>query len=200
MGSPAYAKYLEGASHAARIRAAASDPRIRPITREQSLAFAHASLAAVVASWDAYLNELARNFYAETANALDPPFHAMHSIARAAGRNTGKRFNTPNWENSRTFLIQVTGFDPIAHWTWPARGMGVPQVQERMNQILKVRHSFAHGSSIPTYPWNRTPTGRVSLRQSVLIDIESFFNNIVKRTDAGMASHLNAAFGRTVSW
>ena len=200
MGSPAQAKYQAGASLAAHIRSAVADARLRPITRQQSQAFAHASLVALVAAWDSYLNELARNFYTETANPGDAAFRSIYEIARSESRRVGRRFNTPNWNNSRDFLVRTTGFDPISSWVWPARGMGALQVQERMNQILKVRHSFAHGSQIPSYSWNRSPTGRVRLNQTVLKETEGFFNNLVKRTDVGMKNYLRAVFGRHVPW
>ena len=127
MGSPAYAKYLAGVSQAARIRSAVADSRLRPIQREQAQAFAHASLAALVAAWDGYLNELVRNFYSETADPTNSSFHAIYEIARSQSRVVGKRFNTPNWENSRDFLVATTGFDPYSSWVWPARGMERPR-------------------------------------------------------------------------
>ena len=77
---------------------------------------------------------------------------------------------------------------------------GATQVHERLNQILKVRHSFAHGSAVPSYPWNRTPLGRVRLNVSVLKDVEAFFTNLVRRTDRGMQAHILAAYGKTAPW
>lgn len=200
MGSPAEAKYRKGVARAVRLRAAASDPRLRPIPREQSRAFAHASLAALVASWDAYLNELVDNFYAATATPSNADFHAIHEIARTESQNISRRFNTPNWENSRNYLLRTTGFDPISVWVWPARGMTAPLVHERLNEILKVRHAFAHGLGIPSYSWIRTPTGLVRLNISVLKDVEAFFNNLVRRTDKGMKFYIQSRFAKTISW
>lgn len=200
MGSPAQVKYREGVARAARLREAVSDSRLRPIPRDQSQAFAHASLTMLVASWDAYLNELVTVFYLITANPADPAFNRIHEIARRESENISRRFNTPNWENSRDYLLRTTGLEPTSLWIWPARHMTGIVVRERLNEILKVRHSFAHGFGIPSYPWNRTPTGRVRLNASVLREVESFFTNLVRRTDSGMKSYITSTFGNTVPW
>ncbi|TVR98823.1 MAG: hypothetical protein EA406_05570 [Rhodospirillales bacterium] len=200
MPSPAQTKYLGGLETARSIRAAVSDYRLRPMPRRQSQAFAHAALASLVASWDAYLNELVVNFYTVTACPGDPAFHSLHSIAQSESANICKRFNTPNWENARDLLLRTTGFEPTPCWVWPARHMAGPAVRERLNEILRVRHAFAHGLGIPSYSWNRTPTGRVRLNNSVLRDVESFFNNLVRRTDDGMKSHIASRFGGTSPW
>jgi len=61
------------------------DIRLRPIPRGDAQTFAHAYLTSLVAVWDAYLKELARNFYQETAMPLRIDYHAMHDVARLAG-------------------------------------------------------------------------------------------------------------------
>lgn len=200
MPSPAQAKYFGGVDTARNISAAVSDHRLRPMPRRQSQAFAHAALASLVASWDAYLNELVGNFYAATSTPSDPAFNSMHSIAQNESENIRKRFNTPNWEKGRDFLLRTTGFEPTPCWVWPARQMPAQAVRERLNEILRVRHAFAHGLAIPSYSWNRTPTGRVRLNSSVLRDVEAFFNNLVRRTDDGMKSHIASRFGGRTSW
>lgn len=200
MGSPASSKYREGVRTAREIRAVLVDVRLRPMTRDKAQTFAHASLAAHVAAWDAYLNQLARDFYAATARPGSPAYMAMHMIAKAQHQEVERRFNTPNYENSREFLLRVTGLDPISCWVWPRRHMGAQQVKERLNQILKVRHGFAHGVGIPAYPWNRTPTGRLKLNTTVLREVDLFFDNLVTRTDGALLRHLHAVYGLSVPW
>ena len=70
MPSQAAHVYMLGVIRARALRDATIDIRLRPIPREDAQTFAHAYLASLVAVWDAYLNELARNFYQETANPL----------------------------------------------------------------------------------------------------------------------------------
>jgi hypothetical protein len=186
MPSPAAHVYVRGVQRARTLRDATVDVRLRPIPREDAQTFAHAYLASLVAVWDAYLNELARNFYQETAHPLRVDYHAMHEVARMASERAIERFNTPNWENARDFLIATTGYDPISDWTWPRRGMGVQDVRERLNQILRVRHSFAHGFAIPSYAWTTSKNGRARLTVEVLRDTQTFFNNMARKTDSGL--------------
>jgi hypothetical protein len=200
MPSPAAHAYIRGVKRAHTLREVTTDVRLRPLPREDAQTFAHAYLTSLVAVWDAYLKELARAFYQETAMPLRVDYHAMHEVVRMAGERAIERFNTPNWENARNFLIATTGYDPISDWTWPRRGMGVQDVKERLNQILRVRHSFAHGFAIPSYSWTTSKSGRVRLTVEVLRDTEAFFNNLVRKTDSGLQRHIETTYGRAVAW
>jgi len=200
MPSPASLMYDRESNKAQILRQTATDKRLRPMSRIQTQVYYHAALASYVAAWDAYINELTRNFFALTANPLDPPFHRVHSLARNAAERALQRFNTPNSENTRNLLVQCTGYDPIADWVWAARSMNAVEVRERLNQILRVRHSFAHGFSIPNYPWTATPTGRVRLTAKSLQDVEAFFRHLVTATDTGMKQHIEGNYGIVVPW
>ncbi|HEY8098828.1 MAG TPA: HEPN domain-containing protein [Methylobacter sp.] len=163
----------------------------------------HAALAAYVAAWEAYLEQLVREFYSITAKPMVPDFNAIHDIARRRterAKGVLEKFNTPNFENSRALLEENTGYDPYSDWTWPRRSMSVMQVHERLNEILKVRHSFAHGFSIPRYSWNTLSSGRCGLNLNSIDMVEAFFNNLVRRTDKGMKMHIQNAYTVTPNW
>lgn len=200
MPSPAATKYGVASLRSEMLRALPTNMRLRPMTREQTQVYLHAALAASVASWNAYLSDLVRDFFAESANPLLSQFHSMHTLAKEAAENALGRFNTPNWENSRNLLVQCTGYDPIADWIWPVRSMTTIQVRERLNEILKVRHSFAHGYAIPAYSWTQSPTGRVRLTSTTVKDADAFLKNLVSRTDLGMKNHLLAVYGAARLW
>lgn len=200
MASPAFAKYQEGVANALALRCAVTGPRLRPLSRTTAQVFLHAALATLVAAWDAYVNELVRNFFSETASPLDARYEAIHAVARESSERAGLRFNTPNWENAREFLVHCTGYDPFNDWVWPKRSMGAQAVKIRLNEILKVRHSFAHGFVIPAFPWTQSRSGRTRLTVRALADTEAFFNNLVRQTDRGMKAHIASASGRTVGW
>ena len=200
MPSPAALKYQSASNTARILRQTASDPRLQPISRNQTQVYYHSALAAFVAAWDAYINELVRNFFTVTANPLDPKFHAVHSIARETAYRALERFNTPNADNTRNFLIQYTGYDPIGDWVWSAKSMSGVAVRQRLNEILRVRHSFAHGFSIPAFSWTQTATGKVRLTAKGIDEVDSFLKYLVKVTDQGMKQHIETNYGLVLPW
>ena len=200
MPSPAALRYKSLSNTARILRETATDSRLHPISRSQTQVYYHSALAAFVAAWDAYINELVRNFFTTTANPLDPKFYAVHSIARDTAERALERFNTPNSENTRNLLIQNTGYDPIGDWVWSARSMSGLAVRQRLNDILRVRHSFAHGFAIPAYSWTQTPTGKVRLTARAIDDVDGFFGHLVAVTDLGMKQHIQTIYGIVVPW
>lgn len=170
------------------------------LTRGDRQIYHHAALAAHVAAWDAYVKELIRSFFTEIADPLAMKYSLLHNIALASADRTLEKFNTPNWQNTRNTLIQTTAYDPIGDWVWPARHMTGPMVRVRLDEILKVRHSFAHGFAIPPYSWTQSTSGQVRLTQSALLDTDAFFQNIVMRTDKGMQTHIITNYAVSLVW
>ena len=200
MSSPAASKYITAAGRLQTLRKAATDKRLRPISQEEIQVYYHASLAAYVATWEAYISNLVRDFYDVIADSSDLRFNAIHTIAQQAAEEALRRFNTPNWENTRDLLVQCTRYDPINDWVWSRRGMNGLQVRERLNQILRVRHSFAHGFGMPAYDWTQSTRGRVRLTSKVIQETEAFFENLVNVTDNGMKGHINQTYGISNIW
>lgn len=182
------------------LREAATDQRLRPIAESKRNDLLHASLAAYVANWDSYINSVVREFVTVTSNALSPEYAATHGVVVGFVGRSLKKFNTPNWENSRNLLIECTGFDPIAVWKWPRSNMRSLDVQNYLNEILKVRHSFAHGLSIPSYSWTTTAGGRNQLNSSSLLRIEKFLTHMVKVTDRGLSAYGLATYPSRPFW
>lgn len=67
--------------------------------------------------------------------------------------------------------------------------MNGTQSREFLNEILKVRHSFAHGFEIPAYQWTTTPLGKHQLNDAALHRIERFLLHLVTATDKGLSNY-----------
>jgi hypothetical protein len=174
--------------------------KLRPLSREDARLYLHAALAVYVAAWEGYVERLSVNFFTEINDPQIPKFIALHSVVQELASTAGDKFHTPNWENTRNFLVQHTGYDPINDWIWRQRSFGGPQVRERLNEILRIRHSFAHGFPMPSFSWNTSNTGQARLTAGIIEDIESFFINLVRQTDNGMSRHIRGIFNPNVTW
>lgn len=201
MASSAALKYTVAAARAQALRKAATNKHLRAtLSHDEIQVYYHAALAAYVAAWEAYISSLVRGFYDAISGTLNPESLAIYAIAQQSAERGLERFNTPNWENTRNLLAQYTGYDPINDWKWSRRGMGSPQVRERLNEILRVRHSFAHGFEIPNYDWTRSPGGTVRLTSKSIRETEAFFKNLVTVTDKGMKEHIHLNYGIIGIW
>ncbi len=187
MPSRSLGKFSEALNAAQCVRRSANDSRLRPINSKARNYYLHASLAAYVASWDAYLNNVVQEFIDCIRQPLDVDYATAHERLQNFTEATLRRFNTPNWENSRNLLISCTGYDPINDWNWRRASMNGTQSREFLNEILNVRHSFAHGFAIPAYNWTTTPLGKHQLNDSVLQRIERFLLHLATETDKGLS-------------
>jgi hypothetical protein len=70
----------------------------------------------------------------------------------------------------------------------------------RLNEILKVRHSLAHGFAMPGYSWTQATTGETRLTVGELAWTRAFFNHLVTTTDLGLRTHLGTTYGVVPSW
>ena len=163
MPSPAALRYRTTVERTQTLRRTATDKRLRPMSHDEIQVYYHAALTGHVAAWNAYIDNLVRDFYDVIADSANPKFDAIHTLAKGIVENALTRFNTPNWENTRYLLNQYTGYDPINDWSGSQANMNLQQVHQRLNEILRVRHTLAHGSDMPAYNWTQSPSGRVRL-------------------------------------
>ena len=198
--SSAASTYKTASDRIQTLRKAATDKRLRPMSRDEIQVYYHAALAAYVAAWNAYINNLVREFYNLISDPSNQTFDAVYTIAQQAADNSLARYNTPNWDNTRNILVQYTGYDPIGDWGSSQPNMNLEQVRQRLTEILSVRHSFAHGFDMRAYIWTQSPSGRVRLTNKAIQETETFFKNLVKVTDKGMKAHIELTYGLTGFW
>ena len=152
----------------------------------------HAGLTAYVAAWNAYIKNLVRDFYDVIADPSDPKFRAVYTIARKRAENALTRFNTPSAENTRNILVWYTGYDPINTLLWIQRG--------QLDDIVEVRHSFAHGFDIQPNTWTQSLSRRGHLTSKAIQEAEAFFKNLIEVTDNGMKAYIESTYGLTGFW
>jgi hypothetical protein len=170
------------------------------LSRRETQSVAGAVFLAQVAAWNAYVVGLVRTFYVEVANASTPTFHAVHTLSSALAEMDLGKFNTPNADKSRELVAVCTGYDPWPDWAWPRGGLSVLAVKQRINEVLKVRHSFAHGFAMPAFSWNVDASGHARLTRGILRWNRSFLRGVAERTDAGMKAHIQTVYGRANNW
>jgi hypothetical protein len=171
------------------------DSRLRPITRERRQIVCHAALAGLTAAWNAFLPRIIAESHSVLANPLDVRYNFIYDLFQKLATRPLESFNTPNWENSRTLLITCTGHDPTPDWAWPQRNLNAVDVHYRLNEILKVRHSFAHGFPIPHFSWTASSGGQVDLTRDSIAMSRAFFRHLAKQTDFSLARHLTGILG-----
>ena len=183
------------------VAAAGIRPRDRANFASHKATCLRAALAMLVAAWEAYLERLVREVQRDIADPAQVRLSAVLSLLTLVSEKEVKRFNTPNASNSRDLLFVHTGYDPINDWQWAAGHLSGVQARERLDEILRIRHSFAHGFPVPTdIAWVKDRNRAGVLNATALTSVDKFLAHMVRVTDSGMKGHLLSAFGFTANW
>ncbi|MBV5270917.1 MAG: hypothetical protein JZU55_14735 [Afipia sp.] len=200
MPSQAAKYFADARGRGLALAALVQDVRLKPLPRDKRRILLHVALASHVAAWEAYVERLVASFFSDVNELQNPKYSAVLGLLQDQMMKSSEKFNTPNWENARQLLVSATGYDPINDWSWRSRRMPGPLLRARLNEILKVRHSFAHGYAMPSFPWNTSSSGDVRLTAQIFADVDAFFVNLVEQTDKGYKVHLLTNFGVAVGW
>jgi len=164
----------------------------------------HAALANQVAAWDAYMKAISLEYFLATASPTDIRFSSMHDLLKGQLEIELKKFNTPNSDNCRNLLLRYTKFDPWPTWLNVRFGASTITaslvVRNTLDEILKLRHSFAHGFSIPANAWNMDSSGAATLNCTILGETRKFLVQVCEKTDKGLAYHVVAQHGIAKPW
>lgn len=200
MPSRARSSFILAKRKAARLLDTATDRRLRPLSYSEMEPGLHAALAAYVSAWEAYVEGISLEILDEIGLASNPRLNLVLAILKTEAQTATGKFNTPNFENSRTHIYRFTGFDPYNFMFANRAGLNVQQTQTRLNEILRVRHAFAHGFSIPNLSWITRYGIQARLSKKNVRETESIVTDLVGSIDKAAAAHLNSVFGIVVNW
>lgn len=159
-----------------------------------------ASLAAYVAAWECYLEQVVGDYYSLVFRPADVAFMDLKAILEQRNARSVSRFNTPNAATSRTLLFECTGYDPINDWNWPRRRLGGLATRSLLDDVVRIRHTFAHGAPLPGYWWNRSRAGTARLSTNELDIVEGLLSRLVEVTDRNLSMRLRDVYALTGGW
>jgi hypothetical protein len=163
-----------------------------------------AGVVLAVAAWESYVEALVL----EAFESIRPPVGAsqdailMHSLALTRANQESKGLNTPNAENVRKLFQSTLGFDVVTHWNWtaPHRHWSYGQMMARLNEWIKVRHSVAHGGSLPNLDMLKNSHGSYTLRLNHLKACREFMMHIAGQCDTSLSLFLTNTYGIARPW
>lgn len=140
-----------------------------------------AAVAHAVGCWEGYVEAVLREFVAKVRVQSHRKTWTLISQFEAIVDRLASDLNTPNWDNTRSLLVDVTGLDPYAAWVWVKLFQNPSDTKNFFDGIMTVRHSFAHGFAIPsTVPGVQNPGILDALYVDNAISCIEFF---VEKTD-----------------
>jgi hypothetical protein len=164
MGSASLAKFedsLVGARVLASFCGATSAANADQDFTDQCLL--RAAIAQAVGCWEGYIEGALPEFVSKTrVQAHRRAWTLIVQFESLVDKLTGD-LNTPNWEKSRELILNVTGMDPYSSWIWAPRFANQTDTKAFFDGILQVRHSFAHGFSVPTSVPGLAAPGKLDL-------------------------------------
>lgn len=194
MASEANKKFALFRRRARRLLQTATDQRLRPLSYENMEPGLHASLAGLVSAWEAYIEAITLEAIDCLVDPSDLKRSAIVQVLRKEAQRATESFNTPNFDNARTLLLRYTGFDAYTSMQSPRLGLGVPQTQTRLNEILRVRHSFAHGLPIPNYSWLSRYGVSSRLTKRAVENVDILLGDLVAEIDRDLGAFMVATF------
>lgn len=200
MPSRALQQFYSAKRRARRLAEIATDTRLRPLSYTDIEPPLHAALAAYVSGWEAYVENVTLEFLDQLVGAMDPKASAFAKTLRDEAARVADRFNTPNFEESRNLIYRFTGCDPYSAMASARLNMTTAQAQSRLNEVLRVRHAFAHGRPLPNLPWltRYAQTTRLSKRAVKSVDV--LLTDLAESIDKALSAYARATFGVSALW
>lgn len=162
--------------------------RTGPGRRHHEPSLNRAVAVMATAAWQSYVQDTTR---AILDHLTVPSSHAgrpQFDLIKASTMTALGRFNTPNTRNTLT-LFQHVGFDSRGGWSFSVPSRPHPysaeNVEDEIDEWLKVRHTIAHGSLLPAIAIvsGRTQSG-AKLWKADAQHCINFFGGVVAATAA----------------
>jgi hypothetical protein len=199
MGSASFAKFGEsivGAQVLASFSGTAST-----VSRDQTLtdrSLLQAAIAQAVGCWEGYIEGVLPEFISKTRVQAHRKAWTLIVQFESLVDKLTKDLNTPNWEKCRELVLNVTGMDPYSSWVWAPRYTNQTDTKSFFDGILTVRHSFAHGFTVPTNIAGLTTPGVLDVTYvSDAITCLTFFAG---KTDELLQHELTHRHGCAAGW
>ncbi len=157
-----------------------------------------AAVAQAVGCWEGYLEWVLREFVSKTRVHTHRNAWTLVVQFEALVDKMASSLNTPNWDKSRTLILEITGMDPYSSWVWSPTCANPTDTKNFFDGILNVRHSFAHGFPVPAdVPGVTTPGYLDSPYVTSAIECLCFF---ASKTDELLEHELTHRHGCRSGW
>ncbi len=180
--------------------------------RHQQDAIHRAGVVMTVAAWQAYLEKISLEFIEVVENSLDHPADGIAppdwaklilQTRKTAAKQEIGRFNTPNCQNARSLLKNITGFDPWPIWEWhqgPRQWNG-HDTRIRTDAWVRIRHTIAHGYELPAdLDFLLGQNGQPRLTLNLLQECVKHFKHLVRLSDQGVSTFLADTHAIDTGW
>lgn len=180
--------------------------------RHQQDAIHRAGVVMTVAAWQAYLEKISLEFIEVVENSLDHPADGIAppdwaklilQTRKTAAKQEIGRFNTPNCQNARSLLKNITGFDPWPIWEWhqgPRQWNG-HDTRIRTDAWVRIRHTIAHGYELPAdLDFLLGQNGQPRLTLKLLQECVKHFKHLVRLSDQGVSTFLADTHAIDTGW
>lgn len=160
----------------------------------------HAALSRLVAAWDGYLNDVIKETLQRLRRPSPTHYSFLLNILDANAAVLLDRFNTPNTQNTKDIFQRCIGLDPCPYWKRPKARQTAYAVGVRLDEILRVRHSIAHGFPMPIFTWNVNSSNVGVITKKTYRSCQSLVCHIATQTDVCIANHVADEFGLKRPW
>lgn len=200
MPSNALKAFKRSVAKSDRLLSLATDGRLRPISYADAEPALHAALASLVSAWESYVEAIVLEYLDAVGAGAAADALAVQGLLKSEATRAIEKFNTATAENCRDLILRFCGYDcfPVLASTRLALNGHLSRL--RLNEILRVRHSFAHGYAIPALAWTIRRGVGSRLTKAGVIDSRALIIEFVRAIDAGLSAHFRIGFQPRVAW